>query len=132
MKTMTSEESHYVLQTLLSRGVVRMSQIMKTLHGRADEIRSLRERLASLEGMPARSRAGRPAGRPAASAAAKPARRAKRKMSPKVRALRRLQGRYMGLVRGLKPAEKARVRSVREKQGMGAAISLASSLAGKS
>jgi|SRR5450432_3334037 len=133
MKTITSEESHYVLQTLLSRGAVRLSQIMKTLHGRADEIRSLRERLASLEGMPSRSRAGRPAGRPAAAtAAAKPGRRAKRKMSPKVRALRRLQGRYMGLVRGLKPAQKARVRSVREKQGMGAAISLASSLAGKS
>jgi hypothetical protein len=52
-------------------------------------------------------------------------------MSPKVRALRRLQGKYMGFVRGLKPAEKARVRAVREKQGMGAAIQLASSLAGK-
>ena len=52
-------------------------------------------------------------------------------MSPKVRALRRLQGKYMGFVRGLKPAEKARVRSVREKQGMAAAIHLASSLAGK-
>ena len=35
----------------------------------------------------------------------------------------------MGYVRRLKPAEKARVREVREKQGMQAAIKLASSLA---
>jgi hypothetical protein len=52
-------------------------------------------------------------------------------MSPKTRALRKLQGKYMGLVRGLKPAEKSRVRAVREKQGMGAAIALASSLGKK-
>jgi hypothetical protein len=53
-------------------------------------------------------------------------------MSPKVRALRRLQGKYMGYVRRLKPAEKARVRSVREKQGMEIAIRLAQSLGAKS
>jgi hypothetical protein len=34
----------------------------------------------------------------------------------------------MGYVRRLKPAEKARVRAVREKEGMQAAIRLASSL----
>ena len=38
----------------------------------------------------------------------------------------------MGYVRRLKAAEKARVRSVREKQGIGAAIRLAQSLAAKS
>ncbi|MDQ2969522.1 MAG: hypothetical protein M3R34_00140 [Acidobacteriota bacterium] len=53
-------------------------------------------------------------------------------MSPKVRALRKLQGKYMGFVRGLKPAQKSRVRAVREKQGMAAAIALASSLRQKS
>jgi hypothetical protein len=53
-------------------------------------------------------------------------------MSPRVRALRKLQGKYMGYVRRLKPAEKARVRSVREKQGIEEAIRLAKSLAAKS
>ena len=97
------------------------------MRNRDSEIRSLRERLASLEGMTGGARASSVRrGRRAASAAARPVRR--RKMSPKVRALRRLQGKYMGFVRGLKPAEKARVRSVREKQGMAAAIQLASSL----
>jgi len=52
-------------------------------------------------------------------------------MSPRVRALRQLQGKYMGYVRRLKPAEKARVRAMREKQGMVAAIRLARSLGGK-
>jgi hypothetical protein len=37
----------------------------------------------------------------------------------------------MGYVRRLKPAEKARVRAVREKEGMQAAIRLAASLAKK-
>ena len=53
------------------------------------------------------------------------------KMSPRVRALRKLQGKYMGYVRRLKAAEKARVRSVREKQGMASAIRLAKSLGAK-
>ena len=52
-------------------------------------------------------------------------------MSPRVRALRQQQGKYMGYVRRLKPAEKARVRTVREKQGMEAAIRLAKSLGAK-
>jgi hypothetical protein len=43
-------------------------------------------------------------------------------------ALRRQQGRYMGLVRRLTEAEKARVRGLREKKGLPAAIRLALSL----
>jgi hypothetical protein len=126
---MTPAESHYVLQTLLAQRKVRQSQIAAVLGGRTKEIASLRERLADLEGIPGGS--GKQRGRPR-QAAARPARRRNVKISPKVRALRRLQGKYMGYVRRLKPAEKARVREVREKQGMQAAIRLASSLATKS
>ena len=123
---MTPAESHYVLQTLLSQGKVRQNQVTAVLGGRTKEIASLRERLAALEGIRGASRRS---GRRKA-AAARPARRIT--ISPKVRALRRLQGKYMGYVRRLKAAEKARVREVREKQGMQAAIRLASSLATKS
>jgi len=133
MTRLTPDQAQYVLSTLLAQRKLKQSQIDQALRNRDSEIRSLRERLASLEGMDGagssagrRGRRGRPRG---ASQASRPVRR--RKMSPKVRALRRLQGKYMGFVRGLKPAEKARVRSVREKQGMGPAIQLASSLAGK-
>ena len=123
---MTPAESQYVLQTLLSQGKIRQNQVNAVLGGRAKEIANLRERLAALEGIQGASR--RP-GRRKASAAARPVRRIT--ISPKVRALRRLQGKYMGYVRRLKAAEKARVREVREKQGMQAAIRLASSLATK-
>ena len=131
MRNLTPDESHYVLQSLISAGAVRSNQIEKVLRGRNDEIRSLRERLASLERLSStRGAAGRRRGRPSRGPG-RPASPARRRMSPKTRALRRLQGKYMGLVRGLKPAEKARIRSVREKQGMGAALKLAASLAAK-
>jgi hypothetical protein len=141
MTRLTPDQAHYVLTTLVAQRKLRQTQIDQALRNRDNEIRSLRERLASLEGMSdgassssrgrgRRARGGRAAsGSGGSAAASRPIRR--RKMSPKVRALRRLQGKYMGFVRGLKPAEKARVRAVREKQGMGAAIQLASSLAGK-
>lgn len=128
MRNLTPDESHYVLQSLISAGAVRSNQIEKALRGRDDEIRSLRERLASLERLSStRGAAVRRKGRPSRG----PGRPARRRMSAKTRALRRLQGKYMGLVRGLKPAAKARVRSVREKQGMAAALKLAASLAAK-
>ena len=126
---MTPAESHYVLQSLMSQGRIRKNQVKAVLNGRTKEIASLRERLAALEGMPGgRSRRG---GRTAATRAPRAVRRRRVAISPKVRALRRLQGKYMGYVRRLKPAEKARVRAVREKEGMQAAIRLAASLARK-
>jgi hypothetical protein len=120
----SAEQAQYVLDTLLKQGRVRWKQIQKVLRGRLEEIRSLRERLTSLEKLVAR---------------AAPARRGRRvrkvvrrkKMSSKTRALRRLQGKYMGHVRNLKAAEKARVKAVREKQGIGPAIKLAASLGSK-
>ncbi|HVE65944.1 MAG TPA: hypothetical protein VNC59_05140 [Thermoanaerobaculia bacterium] len=124
---MTPAESHYVLQTLIAQRKVRQSQIAAVLGGRTKEIASLRERLADLEGIEGGARRT-----DRRQAAARPRGRRNVTISPKVRALRRLQGKYMGYVRRLKPAEKARVREVREKQGMQAAIRLASSLATKS
>jgi hypothetical protein len=121
----TPAESHYVLQSLISQGRVRLNQVKAVLNGRSKVIAELRERLASLEGM--RGGRSRRVGRKAAA----PKRSTQKRrvaISPKVRALRRLQGKYMGYVRRLKPAEKARVREVREKQGMQAAIRLAASL----
>ena len=129
MIKLTPNQAHYVLSSLMAQGTVRDSQVRKTLGSREEEIRSLRERLASLEALSAEratsAKRGRPArgGRPAARKA-----RRRSKMSPRVLALRRQQGRYMGYVRRLKATDKARVRSVREKQGIGAAINLAASL----
>jgi hypothetical protein len=79
----------------------------------------------------ARRRRARRAGSPKpwreAKVAAAPTRRRK-PLSAKVRALRKQQGRYMGLVRSLSAAQKAKVKRVREEKGLDAAIRLAASM----
>jgi len=110
----------------MAQGRIRESQVRAVLNGRSQEIAVLRQQLAALEGIVGRG--SRRGSRGASGGSRAPARRRRVAISPKVRALRRLQGKYMGYVRRLKPAEKARVRAVREKQGMQAAIRLASSL----
>jgi hypothetical protein len=125
-------QAHYALNVLISQGKLKVAHIRKALKNREQEIRGLRERLAALEQFSPGVSAARGPGRPPRPARAARKKRVRRiKMSPRVRALRQLQGKYMGYVRRLKPAEKARVRSVREKQGMQAAIRLAKSLGGK-
>jgi hypothetical protein len=123
---MTPSEAQYALQRLMAQGRIRESQVRAVLNGRSQEIAVLRQQLAALEGIDGRG--SRRGSRGASASNRAPARRRRVAISPKVRALRRLQGKYMGYVRRLKPAEKARVRAVREKQGMQAAIRLASSL----
>jgi hypothetical protein len=50
------------------------------------------------------------------------------KLTPRRKAELKLHGRYLGHIRLLKPAQKARVRAVREKKGYPAAIKLAQQL----
>ncbi len=64
-------------------------------------------------------------------AAATPVRtshRTKPKLSPRRRAALKLQGRYIGYVRLLKPRQKARVRALRARKGVRPAIALARKL----
>jgi hypothetical protein len=122
-------QSHYVLQTLLARRKVVARHVKEILRDWQKEIAALRERLAMLEELGGRTaaKAGRKvAAKGAGKTTAKA--RVRRPLSPRVRALRRQQGRYMGLVRRLTEAEKARVRGLREKKGLPAAIRLALSL----
>jgi len=116
---LTANEARYALAVLMKQGKLRPAQVRAALRWRREEIRQLREKLAALEGLASPGTAAkRAAGR--------------RRLSPRVRNLRRLQGRYMGFVRRLDPAKKAKVRAVREKQGLLPAIRLAASLAKKS
>ena len=126
---LSPSQAHYALNVLMSQGKLKVAHIRKALKNREQEIRGLRERLAALEQFSPGASAARASRRPTRRARAVRKKRVRRiKMSPRVRALRKLQGKYMGYVRRLKPAEKARVRSVREKQGMASAIRLAKSL----
>jgi hypothetical protein len=51
------------------------------------------------------------------------------RITPKRRAQLKLQGAYMGWMRQLKPAQKARVKAVKEKRGFEAATTLAKKIA---
>ena len=118
-------ESHYVLQALIAKRKVTLSHVREILREREREVVTLRQRLAELEQLGSRAVAK------AVGEASRAVGRVRRRLSPKVRALRRQQGQYMGLVRRLKAAEKARVRAVREKKGLPAAIRLALTLGRK-
>jgi hypothetical protein len=52
----------------------------------------------------------------------------KRKLSAKGLAVRKLQGRYLGALRGLRPGARARVKKVAREKDVAAALKLASSL----
>ena len=119
-------QSHYVLQALLAQRKVGARHVQAILKDWRKEIAALRERLATLEELGVRG--AEKAGRRVAVKAARVEARVKRRLSPKVRALRRQQGRYMGLVRRLNAGQKARVSAMREKKGLPAAIRLALSL----
>jgi hypothetical protein len=66
-----------------------------------------------------------------AAVAAAPVARAPRKLnlSPQRRAALKLQGQYMGYLRGLKPRQQARVKALASSKGVRAAVSLARDLA---
>jgi hypothetical protein len=117
-----TREAHYVLETLIARRRIAERHVREILNAREKEIAALRRRLEELERLGTRGAAA------ATTKAARTARRVRRKLSPKIRALRRQQGQYMGLVRRLKASEKARVRALREKKGLPAAIRMALSL----
>ena len=53
-------------------------------------------------------------------------------LTPKRRAQLKLQGQYMGTIRQLGPRQKAKVKAVRERRGIEAAIRVARSIAGRS
>src|SRR5262245_19887441 len=65
----------------------------------------------------------------AASATSGPRQRRKLRLTPARRAALKLQGQYMGTLRGLSPREKSKVKKVRAAKGLRAAIAAAQKLA---
>ena len=55
--------------------------------------------------------------------------RRRRRLTPAQHAALKLQGRYMGTMRGLKPTQKAKVKRIRAQRGIRAAIAAARRLA---
>ena len=63
--------------------------------------------------------------------AAAPAPRRKLRLTPQRKAALKLQGQYMGYLRGLRPREQAKVKALAASKGVRSAVSLARQFAGK-
>jgi hypothetical protein len=111
------------LRALLSTGKITEAQISAALRAWEKRVQDLKREIAALTGE-ARSSAPRRAVR-------RGRRRARRrlKLTPKGRKSLQMQGRYMAAVRVLPQAARARIRAIREKSGVQAAIAEARRLA---
>ena len=93
----------------------------------ADVARRLQGVVASALGMSAASAAEPRRAVAKSTAVASPVRRPK-KVSPELVQARKLQGQYLGALRGLKPVDHARVKALAHEKGLPAAIKLAHSI----
>src|SRR5579864_6970761 len=108
-----------------------MPDIFMTLNELGRNVETLRGQLKGLKALFGKDgpfpmmavRARRPRRRRIAKTTAR-----RQRVSAKVRNLRKLQGRYMGLVRNLTAAQKAQVKKVKELKGYGAAFKVAARL----
>jgi len=92
------------------------------------EIRIVRKALSSLIGALDRLGDGLTAmAQDRSAVSARP--RRKLRLSPARRAALKVQGQYMGTLRGLKPPAKARVKALRQAKGIRAALAMARTLA---
>jgi hypothetical protein len=127
----SAEQARQALQILIEDGRIAAREVSKALARRERLVRELRQRLATLgeEG----SEAFRQAARSRLSAGTRRAvqRRARTAITAAQRAARQAQGRYLGAIRQLSRASKAKVREIRKNSGVKAAIAAAKKLAAK-
>jgi hypothetical protein len=89
--------------------------------------------LSSAFGVPVKRGPGRPPKQAAAAAEARPAVvRRKMKLTPKVLKARKLQGQYLGALRGLRAGDRAKVKAVAKAKSVAEAVKLALTLRKKS
>lgn len=125
----SAEQARQALHVLVAEGRLAAAEVSRALARREHLVRDLRARLASL-GEGASGAIGR-----AVAEAASPARRraakktARRAITAAQRAARQAQGQYLGAIRRLSKASRAKVREIRKKEGVKAAIAAAKKLA---
>lgn len=120
------ERAAQALSVLVHEGKLKLRDITKALDRREKMIRELRERLASLgeEVSGAASRIAR-RGRRKAGARTRKVATKPRRISKAQRAARQAQGRYLGAIRQLPAEARAKVKEIRAKSGVRAAIAAA-------
>lgn len=122
----TADRAAHALHILIADGKLAAKDVASALKRREGMIQDLRKRLAALEHGVA---SGIATTRKAVTRRA--GRKPRRKMSAKRRAELRLHGRYLGSVRALPKAAKAKVKKIREAEGVRAAIAAAKRIAAR-
>lgn len=122
-KTMTIAPDRAVtaLRVLIAEGKIAAKDVTAALKRREQLIRDLRQRLVALEQGALSAITGRRVGHEAA-------RKPKRKISAARRAALRLHGRYLGHIRTLPKTARSRIKAIRERSGVQAAIGAARKL----
>jgi hypothetical protein len=116
----TADRAAHVLHILIAEGKLTAKHVSDALKRREEMIHELRQRLDALErgAVSAVEGVGRKITR-------KAGRKPKRRMTATRRAALQLHGRYLGHIRTLPKATKAKVKAIREKSGVHAAIGAA-------
>jgi hypothetical protein len=120
--TFTPEHAARALHVLISDGKLAARDVATALKRREKQIKELKDRLAALEGSVVAKVSG---------ATRKTKRKAPRKLrlSATRRAALKLHGKYLGTVRPLSKANRAKVKAIRQKSGVRAAIAAARKMA---
>lgn len=124
---LSGEHAQQALAILIQEGKLRASEVKKALQRRDRLIRALRASLSALErgaGSVGTRLFGDRASRKARTAKRKLARR-KPKISEATRAKYRVQGKYLSVLRPLSKEQRAKIKAIREKSGVKAAIAAA-------
>jgi hypothetical protein len=124
---LSSQHAVQALQALVDEGKLSAHDVVQALRRRERTIEDLRRRLAELvEGV---SGAASRITRTVRQRAPRKVQKKSRPISKAQRAARQAQGRYMGAVRQLSAEAKAKVKAIREKSGVRAAIVAAKKMA---
>ena len=116
---LSAHHASLALQMLVEDGKVAAKDVTNALKRREKTIRDLRARLSAL---------GEDVAASIAKTAAREGPKARRAISRAQRAARQAQGRYLGAIRGLSKQARVRVKAIRAKSGIDAAIRAAAKL----
>lgn len=123
----SADQARQALQILVSEGRIAAAEVARALQRREKIVRELRARLQSLGEEVARAARDAAPSRKTRAAARK---RAVTAITAAQRAARQAQGQYLGAIRRLSKASRAKVREIRKSDGVRAAIAAARKLAG--
>ena len=123
----SAEEARQALHVLIADGRIAAREVQNALARREKLVHDLRQRLNALGEDVALAMARSPIGTPAGRKALR--RKAGKAITAAQRTARQAQGRYLGAIRQLSKASRAKVREIRKSSGVAAAIAAARKMA---